>query len=108
MTPKHGFQPQNSVEGMDTLVWLKVDLPGYAAAPGQRFHVTLGSNNGLFKGFIMRAEQVKAGKQKRGGGGESGSDDDTGKIFYLPGLVRVKTHVIPSGKIYPSKTFDSG
>ncbi len=62
MTPKHGFQPKNSVAGSATPGWIRVDLAGYSAAPGEDFDVELGSDNGLFKGFLMRAETVDDGE----------------------------------------------
>ena len=33
---------------------------GYGAEPGETFRVALGSRNGLFKGFMMRAEEAEA------------------------------------------------
>ena len=40
---------------------------GYGAEPGETFKVALGSKNGLFKGFMMRAEEAKdAGGARRG------------------------------------------
>ena len=52
---------------------IQVDLPhaveGYGAEPGETFRVALGSRNGLFKGFMMRAEEAdmdSAGEARRG------------------------------------------
>ena len=41
---------------------IQIDLPhvggiGHGAEPGETFRVALGSRNGLFKGFMMRAEE---------------------------------------------------
>ena len=42
-------------------------VEGYGAEPGETFRVALGSRNGLFKGFMMRAEEAdSAGEARRG------------------------------------------
>lgn len=53
MTPKHGFQPQISPSPASIAV---ADL---AVASDERVLVSLKSSRGLFKGFMMRAENVR-------------------------------------------------
>ena len=38
---------------------------GFGAEPGETFRVALGSRNGLFKGFMMRAEEADDDKGRR-------------------------------------------
>ena len=63
---------------------IQIDLPhigggGHGAEPGETFRVALGSRNGLFKGFMMRAEEEeddrprssRGGREKRAPRGEN-------------------------------------
>ena len=58
---------------------IQIDLPhvggiGHGAEPGETFRVALGSRNGLFKGFMMRAEEEDdrpRRREKRAPRGES-------------------------------------
>lgn len=54
---------------------------GYGAEPGETFRVALGSRNGLFKGFMMRAEEA----DDAGGGTRRGRERRAprGKTRYL-------------------------
>ena len=68
MTPKHGFQPQNSLtDEASGQPRFRLEVGCRHAAAGDDVLVSLVSGGGMFKGFLLRAENATV-KEPRSGG----------------------------------------